>query len=42
MILFIILGATTFSQILSFSGATDRIVSAVFGQRLSTHPILAA
>src|SRR5262249_48216655 len=35
MILFIILGATTFSQILSFSGATEGIVSAVFGQQLS-------
>src|SRR5512138_978207 len=34
MILFIILGATTFSQVLSFSGATDGIVSAIFGQGL--------
>jgi tripartite ATP-independent transporter DctM subunit len=41
MILFIILGATTFSQILSFSGATEGIVSAIFGQQLSTFPILA-
>jgi tripartite ATP-independent transporter DctM subunit len=41
MILFIILGATTFSQILSFSGATEGIVSAVFGQQLSTLAILA-
>jgi tripartite ATP-independent transporter DctM subunit len=41
MILFIILGATTFSQILSFSGATDGIVSAVFGQQLSPFAILA-
>ncbi|MGA2870545.1 MAG: TRAP transporter large permease subunit, partial [Verrucomicrobiota bacterium] len=41
MILFIILGATTFSQILSFSGATEGIVSAVFGQNLSTFAILA-
>src|SRR5579864_6588564 len=29
MILFIILGATTFSQVLSFSGATDGLVSAI-------------
>src|ERR687898_80662 len=36
MIMFIILGATTFSQILSFSGATSGIVSAVLGQGLST------
>ncbi len=41
MILFIILGATTFSQILSFSGATEGIVSAVFGQELSPFAILA-
>ena len=41
MILFIILGATTFSQILSFSGATQGIVSAIFGQGLSTFAILA-
>jgi tripartite ATP-independent transporter DctM subunit len=41
MILFIILGATTFSQILSFSGATEGIVSAVFGQHLSAFAILA-
>jgi tripartite ATP-independent transporter DctM subunit len=31
MILFIILGATTFSQILSFSGVTQGLVSAVLG-----------
>ena len=31
MILFIILGATTFSQILSFSGATEGIVSTILG-----------
>jgi TRAP-type mannitol/chloroaromatic compound transport system permease large subunit len=36
MILFIILGAITFSQILSFSGATQGIVSAILGQGLST------
>jgi tripartite ATP-independent transporter DctM subunit len=41
MILFIILGATTFSQILSFSGATEGIVSSVFGQQLSPFAILA-
>jgi tripartite ATP-independent transporter DctM subunit len=41
MIMFIILGATTFSQILSFSGATQGIVSAVLGQGLSTLAILA-
>jgi tripartite ATP-independent transporter DctM subunit len=41
MILFIILGATTFSQVLSFSGATDGIVSAVFGQGLPPFAILA-
>ena len=34
MILFIILGATTFSQILSFSGATQGIVSPILGQGL--------
>src|ERR1700741_2498592 len=41
MILFIILGATTFSQILSFSGATEGIVSAVFARCLSPAAILA-
>jgi len=41
MILFIILGATTFSQILSFSGATEGIVSGILGQGLSTGMILA-
>ena len=35
MILFIILGATTFSQILSFSGATEGLVSAILGQGFS-------
>ncbi|HZP75470.1 MAG TPA: TRAP transporter large permease subunit [Pseudolabrys sp.] len=40
MILFIILGATTFSQILSFSGATEGIVSAIFAQGLSPNAIL--
>ncbi len=41
MILFIILGATTFSQILSFSGATEGIVSTVFTHGLSPFAILA-
>jgi tripartite ATP-independent transporter DctM subunit len=40
MILFIILGATTFSQILSFSGATDGLVAAILGQGLSPFAIL--
>jgi tripartite ATP-independent transporter DctM subunit len=40
MILFIILGATTFSQILSFSGATDGLVSAILGQGLSAFAVL--
>ena len=35
MILFIILGATTFSQILSFSGATEGLVAAILGKGLS-------
>src|ERR1700751_2679640 len=41
MILFIILGAPPFSQILSFSGATEGIVSVIFGQGLSSAAILA-
>src|SRR5262245_32052458 len=41
MIMFIILGATTFSQILSFSGATDGLVSAILGQGLSTLVVVA-
>ena len=41
MILFIILGATTFSQILSFSGTTEGIVSAIFSHGLSPSAILA-
>jgi tripartite ATP-independent transporter DctM subunit len=41
MIMFIILGATTFSQILSFSGATDGLVSAILGQGLSTLAVVA-
>jgi tripartite ATP-independent transporter DctM subunit len=41
MILFIILGATTFSQILSFSGATDGLVSFILGQGLSPLALVA-
>jgi tripartite ATP-independent transporter DctM subunit len=41
MILFIILGATTFSQILSFSGATEGIVSRILGAGLTPFAILA-
>jgi len=41
MILFIILGAVTFSQILSFSGATEGIVSTILGRGLSPFAILA-
>jgi tripartite ATP-independent transporter DctM subunit len=40
MILFIILGATTFSQILSFSGASNGIVSLITGQGLSQNFII--
>src|SRR6266852_4990261 len=40
MILFIILGATTFSQILSFSGSTEGIVSNVLGGGLTPFAIL--
>jgi len=41
MILFIILGATTFSQILSFSGATEGLVSTILGQGLSLFAVVA-
>ena len=41
MILFIILGATTFAQILSFSGATNGLVQLVTGTGLSTGAIVA-
>ncbi|HEU5018447.1 MAG TPA: TRAP transporter large permease subunit [Pseudolabrys sp.] len=41
MILFIILGATTFSQILSFSGATEGLVSTIFSHGFSPALILA-
>ena len=40
MILFIILGATVFSQILSFSGVTNGIVSLVMGKGLSPFVVL--
>jgi tripartite ATP-independent transporter DctM subunit len=40
MILFIILGATTFSQILSFSGATEGLVAAILGQGLSAFAVV--
>lgn len=41
MILFIIIGATTFSQILSFSGASNGIVSLIAGHGLSKYAIIA-
>jgi len=41
MILFIILGATTFSQILSFSGATEGMVAAILAEGLSTLAVVA-
>jgi tripartite ATP-independent transporter DctM subunit len=40
MILFIILGATTFSQILSFSGATEGLVATILGQGLSAFAVI--
>jgi tripartite ATP-independent transporter DctM subunit len=40
MILFIILGATTFSQILSFSGASNGLVQMITGQGWSTGAIV--
>jgi len=40
MILFIIVGATTFSQILSFSGASNGIVSLITGHGLSQSAII--
>ncbi len=39
-ILFIIVGATTFSQVLSFSGATNGIVALVAGQGLSATTVI--
>jgi tripartite ATP-independent transporter DctM subunit len=41
MILFIILGATTFSQILSFSGATEGLVSTIIGREWSSFVVVA-
>ncbi len=41
MILFIILGATTFAQILSFSGASNGLVQLITGQGFSTGTIIA-
>jgi TRAP-type C4-dicarboxylate transport system permease large subunit len=41
MIMFIILGATTFSQILSFSGASEGMVGAILGQGLSPLAVVA-
>jgi len=40
IILFIILGATTFSQILSFSGATEGLVLAILDQGLSAFAVV--
>jgi tripartite ATP-independent transporter DctM subunit len=40
MILFIILGATTFAQILSFSGASNGLVQTITGRGLSTEMIV--
>jgi len=42
MILFIILGATTFSQILSFSGASNGLVDMIAGLGLSPYAVIAA
>ncbi|HET9205273.1 MAG TPA: TRAP transporter large permease subunit [Burkholderiaceae bacterium] len=42
MILFIILGATTFAQILSFSGASNGLVQTITGQAFSTGAIVVA
>ena len=42
MILFIIVGATTFSQILSFSGASNGLVQWITGQELETWVVVAA
>ena len=42
MILFIIVGATTFAQILSFSGASNGLVQAITGLGLSTLALIAA
>ncbi|KKW69343.1 C4-dicarboxylate ABC transporter permease [Lampropedia cohaerens] len=41
MILFIIIGASTFSQILAFSGATDGLVRGILGSGLQSWMVLA-
>jgi TRAP-type C4-dicarboxylate transport system permease large subunit len=41
MILFIIVGATTFSQILSFSGASNGLASLITGRGLTQEAIIA-
>jgi TRAP-type C4-dicarboxylate transport system permease large subunit len=40
MILFIIIGATTFAQILSFSGVSNGVVQVITGANLSTNAII--
>jgi tripartite ATP-independent transporter DctM subunit len=42
IILFIIIGATTFAQILTFSGATNGMVEAIKGSGLGAWPVLIA
>ena len=42
MLMFIILGATTFSQILSFSGATNGLVELVTGRNLAPSVVIAS
>jgi tripartite ATP-independent transporter DctM subunit len=42
MILFIIVGATTFSQVLSFSGASNGLVAMIAGSGLSPMAVIAA
>jgi tripartite ATP-independent transporter DctM subunit len=42
MILFIIVGATTFSQILSFSGASNGLVELIAGMGLGPYAVIAA
>jgi len=42
MLMFIILGATTFSQILSFSGATNGLVELVTGRNLAPGVVIAS
>ncbi len=40
MILFIIIGATTFAQILSFSGVSNGVVQVITGSNLSTNAVI--